>query len=110
MDARTRRVGENEALFREINERLEGLNEAFSTITDKIEFVCECAELGCIDRFPMTVAEYEQLREDPTTFAVKPGHEAVDVEEVVANRDTYVVIRKKPGDPAALAAANDPRS
>jgi hypothetical protein len=110
MDARTRRVGENEALFREINERLEGLNEAFSTMTDKIEFVCECAEVSCIDRFPMTAGEYEQLRGDPTTFAVKPGHEAADMEEVVADRKTYVVIRKKPGTPAALAAANDPRS
>lgn len=110
MEARARRVGENEALFREINERLEGLNEAFSPMTDKIEFVCECAELACIERFPMTVAEYEELRGDPTTFAVKPGHETADVEEVVAKRDTYMVIRKKPGNPAALAAANDPRS
>ena len=110
MDDRTRRLGENEVLFREINERLEGLNKTFSTMTDKIEFVCECGQLGCIERFAMTAAEYEELRGDATTFAVRRGHEIVDIEEVVADRKSYVVIRKKPGAPAALAAAEDPRS
>ncbi|MBA2569130.1 MAG: hypothetical protein H0V11_07260 [Actinobacteria bacterium] len=110
MDSRAERIGTNETLFREINERLEGLNQSFSELTDKIEFVCECGLGTCIERFSMDVADYEKLRGDPTTFAVKPGHEILDVEDVVDEHGHYVVVRKKAGEAAALAVAEDPRS
>jgi hypothetical protein len=110
MDPRTQRVGVNETLFREINERLEGLNKTFSELTDKIEFVCECARATCIERFSMDVAAYERLRADPTTFAVKPGHQLPDVEEVVEEHGQYLVVRKQVGEAAAVAVAKDPRS
>jgi hypothetical protein len=107
---RKHQVGMNETLFREINERLEELNKTFSEFTDKMELVCECGVRTCIERFPMDVAEYERLRADPTTFAVKPGHELPDVEEVIEEHADYLVVRKKPGEPAAAAVAEDPRS
>lgn len=110
MDPRAQRVGENETLFREINERLEGLNRTFSELTDKIEFVCECGLATCIERFPMDVAAYERLRADPKTFAVKPGHQIEEVEEVVEEHGHYLVVRKQAGEAAALAVAEDPRS
>jgi hypothetical protein len=110
MTPRERRVGLNETLFREINERLEELNKTFSEFTDKMELVCECGVRTCIDRFPMDVAEYERLRADPTTFAVKQGHEVPDVEDVIEEHDHYLVVRKKPGEPTAVAVAEDPRS
>jgi hypothetical protein len=110
MNSRQQQVGMNETLFREINERLEELNKSFSEFTDKIEFVCECGVGTCIERFAMGVAQYETLRSDPTTFAVKPGHELLDVEEVVEEHGHYNVVRKKPGEPAAVAVAEDPRS
>jgi hypothetical protein len=110
MNPRERQVGLNETLFREINERLEELNKTFSEFTEKMELVCECGVRTCIERFPMDVSEYERLRQDPTTFAVKRGHELPDVEDVVEKHDDYVVVRKKPGDPAAIAVARDPRS
>ena len=43
IDERERRLGLNEALFREVNERLRGLNEAFGEVTNRMELVCECA-------------------------------------------------------------------
>jgi hypothetical protein len=108
--SRAERVGRNESLFREINERLEGLNETFSVLTEKIEFVCECGEISCIERFPMDKAQYERLRADPTTFAVKPGHEMLDVESVVGEAEAYLVVQKHPGVPAAVAESDDPRN
>lgn len=110
MSRREQQVGMNETLFREINERLEELNKTFSEFTDKMELVCECGVRTCIERFPLDVAEYERLRADPTTFAVKPGHELSDVEDVIEEHADYLVVRKKPGEPAAVAVAEDPRS
>jgi hypothetical protein len=110
MSPREQRVGMNETLFREINERLEGLNRSFSEFTDKMELVCECGVRTCIERFSMEVAEYERLRADPTTFAVKRGHALPDIEDVIEEHDQYLVVRKKPGEPAAVAVAEDPRS
>src|SRR5215210_7838750 len=110
MDERQERLGRNEALFREINERLEGLNETFSAVSERIEVVCECGQSSCIERFSMSVREYEALRRDPTTFAIRPGHEIADVETVVERGAEYVVVRKHAGEPAKLAANEDARS
>jgi hypothetical protein len=110
MSRREWQVGMNETLFREINERLEELNKTFSEFTDKMQLVCECGVRTCIERFSMDVAHYERLRADPTTFAVKPGHEVPSVEDVVEEHDDYLVVRKKPGEPAEVAVEEDPRS
>ena len=104
MDERTRRVGVNEAVFRAINERLEELNEAFATVTDTYDVVCECGDIGCVERFTMTPHEYRELRADPTLFAIRPDHEAPDTESVIADRGGYVIVRKREGSPARLAA------
>jgi len=54
-------------LFREVNERLEGLAKAFET-TAGIEsaFTCECADLHCLEQVSMTVDEYEAVRRHRT--------------------------------------------
>jgi hypothetical protein len=110
METREERIGRNEALFRDINERLDEVNQALGTITQTMEIVCECATLACLEHVRMSLEEYEGLRSDPTTFAVKEGHEVPDVEDVIARTDGYLVVRKHPGDAAELAREEDPRS
>ena len=110
MDMREERIGRNEALFRDINERLDEVNQALGTITQTMEIVCECATLDCLEHLRLGLDEYEQLRSDPTTFAVKQGHEVPDVEEVIARSTEYLVVRKHAGRPAELAREEDPRS
>jgi|SRR5919107_953353 hypothetical protein len=110
LDARGRRKAMNEALFREINERMKGLNEAFAEITEEFSIVCECEDASCIEQIPVRPAEYEAMRSDATLFAVAPGHDSPDVETVVETRDRYEVVRKKEGDPADIAEATDPRT
>jgi hypothetical protein len=56
------------------------------------------------------VSDYEDVRSDPTHFAVLPGHEIPDVEEVVGRNEGFLVVRKKAGAAAALATELDPRS
>ena len=108
MDERERRLGENEILYREVNERVRELNDQFGA-ADHIEFVCECARLDCTERVGMSKAEYEQVRADGARFAVVPGHEDLRIEHVVARNERFFTIEKDPGGPAALARNTDPR-
>ena len=110
MSERERRIGLNEAVYREVNEKLRTVNEVFATITDNFEIMCECGHATCDDRFSIAPRAYDDLRRDPVLFAIVPGHEIPDVEEVVARTETYAVVRKRPGDPAQVAAETDPRS
>jgi hypothetical protein len=110
VDERQRRIGENEVIFREVNERVRETNETFDVAAGDAEFVCECGMASCVERIRMTLAEYEQVRADPTQFLVVPGHEESAVESVVASReDRFVVVRKDVGEPEALAVETDPR-
>jgi hypothetical protein len=110
MDERGRRIGENEALYRLVNERIESLNEAFGTFTGTITAVCECGDASCAAQIDIAVADYERVRAKATDFIVVPGHELADVEEVVEEHETFAVVRKRPGAPAHVARETDPRS
>jgi hypothetical protein len=110
MDERERRIGLNEAVFREANEALRGLNETFAAYTEKMELVCECGDGACAERITMSPSEYEEIRSDPAMFAIAPGHEAAGVEQVVRKREGYDVVRKHAGTARRLAEGTDPRS
>ena len=109
MEERERRIGLNEAVFREANERVKELNQAFATLTDKLILVCECGQGTCAEKISMSPTAYEELRADSAHFAIVPGHEIPDVEQVVAQREGYVVVRKDRGIPRQIAVATDPR-
>jgi hypothetical protein len=110
MDERAERIGLNEALFREVNERVKGINDGFGARLEEAEFVCECGYEACTERIRMPLASYEKLRSEPTHFAVLAGHEIPDVETVLEHNQGYVVVEKKPGEAAKLAEETDPRS
>ncbi len=108
MDERRLRIAKNEALFRAINERIEGVNEAFGQITGDFEIVCECGSTDCIERILISEQDYEELRTDPTHFAVIPGHVAPSCEVVLARHDTYDLVEKIE-EAAAVAERLDTR-
>jgi hypothetical protein len=103
MEERGRRIGENEALFREVNERINELDSTFGVERPQFTIVCECGHVKCAEHIHITHADYEALRADPTWFAVLPGHELPSVERVIEERDGYFVVQKKEGGPAELA-------
>ena len=98
----------NEAVFREVNERIEDLAETFDLKTQTLDLICECGDAGCVERISMTRAEYEELRSDPHQFAVHPGHEYPDIESVVARLKNYDVVRKDSGVAEQIAEETDP--
>ena len=109
MDERERRIGLNEAVFREANERIQELNQTFATITDKLVLVCECGHVKCVEQISMSPTAYEELRAESVHFAIVPGHEIPDVEQVVAQREGYDVVRKHDGVARQVAEATDSR-
>ena len=111
MGAREDRIARNEALFRSVNERVRELVTSAGALGSdpSASFVCECGNADCTATVELTVAEYEQVREDPTHFFVVPGHESPEVEEVVERHERYDVVRKHSHE-AQIAIDTDPRS
>jgi hypothetical protein len=111
VDAREERLANNEVLFRDINERIAGVAEPQGTPDDDhvYEFLCECSNIACDVRLPLTLAAYEDVRKDPTRFIVAPGHELPEIEVVLSHAEGYQVVVKQ-GEAAELVAEKDPRS
>jgi hypothetical protein len=109
MDERARRIGQNEILYRAVNEKIEGLNLAFGKLTESMTVVCECGDATCTEHIELDLPAYEGIRADPTLFVVRPGHVFGDVEDIVERADAYDVVRKSVGEPRRLAEEHDPR-
>jgi hypothetical protein len=100
-----RKAARNEALLREVNERIEEVARGH----DQVEFLCECFADDCTEPIPLSLADYEAVRCTATRFVVLRGHTASpDVEQVVAEADGYLVVEKL-REAAAVAAELDPR-
>ena len=91
MTSREERLARNEVLFRNVNERIIELDGDWHATHD---LICECAYTSCMAVMRMTLAEYRSLRLDPHRFGVLPGHEVLDVEDVIERNDRYLVVEK----------------
>jgi hypothetical protein len=96
------RLALNEALFRDVNERIREIADTFGQKDAAYDFLCECSDPMCADRVVMTPAEYEYVRSDPTRFVVAKGHVLPEVESVVDRAKDHVVVEKE-GEAADIA-------
>jgi hypothetical protein len=109
MASRLERIAENVAAFRAVNERISEWPEHQQTGPDEpLAFVCECGRRDCFERVYLTRAQYEAVRRDAALFAVTPGHEIPDVEQVVDQHPGYLVVRKNE-DVRSIVEGTDPR-
>jgi hypothetical protein len=110
MDRSAERVGKNDAIFREANERISDKADV-EGMTGKIPFLCECAEESCTEIVRLSREEYEGVRQDATHFLNAIGHEvaAGPYAEVIERNHRYVVVRKK-GRAAEIVEELDPRT
>lgn len=113
MDSEKVRRARNEALFREVNERVEEVSSRLSGFDDENSpltgFVCECSRERCTELIEITYEEYEAVRSDPRRFLILPGHEDLRVERVVESYSGYLVVEKL-GEASDVAIERDPRS
>jgi len=98
VNSRDERLAKNEALLREVNERIAEVGERLQVLPDdeKLDFRCECGRPECDSVVQMTPAQYEHVRADNDRFAVVPGHEEGAIERVVEKNGTYVIVDKRP--------------
>jgi hypothetical protein len=105
------RVGKNEALFREVNERIRDVSGRVAAVDGEatLEFVCECSDEGCSEPVQLTLVEYESIRSESTHFLVAPRHVwQPETERAVRENETYAVVEKT-GDAGDVASDKDPR-
>jgi hypothetical protein len=102
----------NEALFRDVNERIEEVTTDLGEDggqAERIGFVCECGIEDCTELLEATVAEYEAVRASPRHFLVLPGHEDTNTERVVERNSGFFVVEKL-DEAGEVAVEHDPRS
>jgi hypothetical protein len=104
MSVSLERLARNQALFREVNERLLELSDGFD---GSMQFVCECSKEDCTHTVNMDHDEYESVRAHSTFFVVATGHEVLDVENVVDRRDGWTIVQKVTA--SDYAVETDPR-
>ena len=97
------RRAKNEAMFREVNERVVELPRG-----RQFEVLCECGDSDCTETVRITLEEYEAVRAHPTAFVVIPGHENPDVDRVRSEGPDFLVVTKE-GSAGDLARQHDPR-
>jgi hypothetical protein len=116
MNRRLERQARNEALVREVNERIAEIDTAAEHMNlapegTLFEFLCECGgdsdEVSCDERIRMTVDEYERVRSQDDRFAVYPGHETPALESVTLRTERFAVVDKRRA--AEPFVADDPR-
>ena len=108
MEARDRRLAENEARFRALNERLREGSGSWGSGEGRLELVCECGDENCTLAIRLTPRDYELVRSDEAQFMVVPGHEQPELEDVVAEHEGWLAVRKR-GVAAEVARETDPR-
>lgn len=109
MSESEQRVGRNEAMFRQINERIEDLNDAFAEVSGTMEIVCECEDMGCVEQIILLVGDYENVRADSALFIVVTGHEGSAATETVERREEGYSVVRKHGEALTTATETDPR-
>jgi hypothetical protein len=107
VDSRAARSAKNEALFREVNDRILDVMEPFGA--EGLEALCECGDGACTETFEITLNEYRGVRARGNSFAMLADHEDPTLERVVARNDRFIVVEKI-GEAAEVAQELEPRS
>jgi transcription initiation factor TFIID subunit TAF12 len=110
-----RRIAENEAVFRRLNETVHSAIEETDRIaveenqlefivtpeTEKtsLEFYCECADENCNARISINLKRYKEIHKNRNWFIVLPGHEIASQEKVVYWLPGYTVVEKNINPP-----------
>lgn len=104
------RGARTQSLYRDVNERVLDINNAFSIAITHGDWICECADDSCSERIPLSIEEYEAVRASPIRFAIAPGveHFFAELEVLVEKNERFWVVEKT-GTAGELAAKVDPR-
>jgi hypothetical protein len=108
-DERIRRIGENEALYRQVNEQVKGISKGMVATIGEFNVLCECGTLECMAQISVSPDVYEQARSVSERFIVLRGHQIDEMEAVIADHGAFYVIEKTPQEARRVAEEMDPR-
>lgn len=108
-DDHKRRLADNEALFREVNERVQEKADGHGDDGHVYAYFCECSRRDCVERVHRTSAEYEEIRAHGARFILVAGHQIDEIENVVDVAPDLVVVEKQ-GVAGDRAETLDPRA
>lgn len=87
----------DQARFRYSNERLRrtAAHIRFEP-TDRVPFLCECADRDCFEVVMLSLEEYDRLRAHPSWFLLVAGHEDDESpeERVLEAENGYAIVEK----------------
>jgi hypothetical protein len=89
------RAAQNQLLFRSVNERIQELGEKILNAVAQLDFACECDNPECHKAIPMPIEEFAAIDRQHNRFIVCLGHDDLEVEDVVATHDSYVIVAKR---------------
>src|SRR3990172_504321 len=82
----------NEVRSRLTNESTEAANDRLGEAHDMDSYVCECSDANCTSTVSLTRSEYEAVRADGRTFALKLDHEDPEFDRLVAEYTRYSIV------------------
>jgi formate-nitrite transporter family protein len=85
------RLAENQAYFREVNERIGGQARLLEGDEHLYRFLCECSNASCHVSVSVSLAEYREVRAHPGRYLLIPGHERLEVERIVLRTERFAV-------------------
>ena len=103
------RDARNQALFREVNEKIQQLPEGLGA-DEHDRLICECANTDCMKPIELTRAEYERVRGDASRFIVALNHQNPQTESVVEQNERFAVVQTYAGASSRIAREPERRS
>jgi hypothetical protein len=86
-------VGQGQSLWRAVNERIAEI-AAETAASGPLSILCECADDRCFEQIEIQDSDYAAIRANPRLFVLRPGHMRAAIEQVLGQRDGYVVVER----------------
>ena len=102
---RTKRRTDNHKLFREVNERIAELWNAFDEREEPLSIVCECWRVGCMERGSVPLDVYSRARDSIDLFVVVRGHDDPAYEQTVEDHGGFVIVKPHENEARGRGAA-----
>jgi hypothetical protein len=97
-DISIRRLTDNEAVFRQLNEYIHRGKKADNNSVQKQnnlqEFICECSDELCDKRIKLRLRDFEEIHKVRNRFVIAPGHEVPEIESMLLTQAGYSIVEK----------------
>src|SRR6266540_6878247 len=89
------RAAQSQMMFRSVNDRIKELADQRVSPGQELDFACECADDRCVEKIPLSALQFLAIESDENQFIVLRGHDVPEVEDVIAERDGFLIVSKR---------------